>query len=73
VPRRLDPGFEGRGADPVQQRHRRHVEGIDQGFAGRDRAVEDAVEILRLVVGEPSGRIIDLGVGRRQSVIEGEP
>ncbi len=70
--RAIEPGFEGVGPDAVEHGHGRHVQRIDQGFLDRNLAVEDAVEILGLVVAKARRRVHQPGVGRDDAVFEAD-
>ncbi|MEI9903139.1 MAG: hypothetical protein WDN06_03510 [Asticcacaulis sp.] len=70
---RFQTALENRRPDLVEHRHRRHVERIDQGFAHRHLAMEDAVEILGLVIAETRRRVHQAGVGRDQASSKAKP
>ena len=69
----LQPRRQPAGADPVQQRDRRHVQRQLQRLAHRHRALKRHVEILRRVIAEPGRPIVDQAFRMNETVLEGEP
>ena len=65
-----EPRRQPRGADPVEHRHRRHVERQLQRLAHRHRALEGEIEILRRVVAVADRPVVDQRLGMDEAVLE---